>query len=292
MASMQGYDFHNKNHIYQTFNSSILAFQKYKKAIASGAKYEAIDSISEASMRLSVVIEWSLKHIVYKHYYKLLQQDPTNIDVSLWQRKITFTKTINYSSRTKYKDMTVHDLVDEVKSIYPTELHSISLRFTKIDNQAIRAELSNGYKHSGIIPKSTSFEETLPEVRLLIQTFIDTEKTAILNSCDDVIDGAWEEFLVSCKYFNSNSNYTYVLLTDRIPLSNDYSSIFNVNWDLILDYDYTTGGLYSAYINKFPKNTPHMITLNNPSMKSGMPISSMPYWVQLNGNSDDPNAIP
>ncbi len=279
-VSNMGQNFKDKFRIFSVYNQSIGNYMRFRTKITEGLYNEAAEELTNAAMKLAAVVEWSEKYLIYNYYDKKIKSEPNSTQISDWEKKREFKK--NNGSL-----MTTHELFNLIRQDFQQEINDSNIIIDKLDDARVRNNLINGYKHNGDQPDSSSYIQTLNELYVFIKGLID--KNCELKSITDTFSDSWEEFFVSCDYFQTNGNHHYILLTDCIDDENIIKNIFRIRWDMVLDLSYSGNNrldLYDQYIaleNISSVNKKYLCDFKN---TDNLLISPKTYWIKINGREN------
>lgn len=278
--------FKDREHIYSTYNESVLYYEKYRKASELMHVKDAADNLSIAAMKLAVVVEWAAKNLVYYYYYNKMQiYGSTHSDYEKWE-KITRFKNVDNG-----RNMSTHDLFQLIRASYSTQILEKQLVFDNMDDKNVRMSLINGYKHEGIIPNATSYLLTLNETYNFLKNLLDGQIDISLKSITDSYPDSWEELFYSCSYFIPGKSKHFVLLTDGIESIDVIRNIFKIDWDLVLDFSYQDEenhrvSLYDQYQSLEEHRGVNLKYLCDIRPNESLPALAQGYWIKLNGKLD------
>lgn len=281
----RSFNFKNKQHIFTTFNRSVFYYKQYRKSIASGDEETAAYQMLQAGTLLYDVCEWGFKNYLYNFYEN--EKLCGKISEHTCKENQRFVRVID----NREVPMRLYDLARIMINIEREAVKRAEFSAQSIFNNS--QEVNNDPKHNGCIPNANAYEAVLPEARKLLSVFVDTEGDANLARIEDGDSGEWEEFIIGCDYFIPNGSYSYILVTDSLPNDPNLDAIFYVDWDLVLDFDSATnmdGGLAQRYA-AVQKKYPHLLSLDFNSTLRSFELSSMPYWIMLNGDASDPHSL-
>jgi len=191
------------------------------------------------------------------------------------------------------KRMTFYDIWTEFYAVYKEDI----VRYCIKPEHKLRESLFTKLKHTGDYPNADAFEKVFPNVQSLIVNFVDTEGIATLKNISNIGEGiAWRELYSSCDYFREkNRAYYYILLTNKLGQPDLQKEFFGITWDLVLDFEPDSSlpnGLLYDYKVQNPDKPPRTYVLNTLGHNPKVSYSSVPHWLQLNGDIDDPIAKP
>lgn len=281
-------DFKKEKHIYATYNDSIKAYKRYRKAFEAGCLGDACEELSNAAHKLAAVVEWSVKNLVWNYYKRQMMMNPSDSRYTEWERTIRFKKLVQGRER----NMTTHDLFDLVRSVYATEISGIQI--SAMDDENIRKSLINGYKHTGTFPDVSAYLETNAEIYQFLEIMLIKETNVELLSITNDYPNSWEELLISCSYFKPGRGRHFVLIADSISDISVVQNLFKIDWDMILDFSWNDSNsdrcsLYDQYLKLQDRKSVILKYLCDIKNSDILPSSSQAYWIKINGRENAVN---
>ena len=271
MNVVSGVNYLNKKKIISEFNKSVRAYRRFVEVLRAGDEELAAEKLHTASTALYFCCEWSLKNYLHEIY--------SSSGEDCLENKLN---TLNHRSTN------IKKLLDELEEVGEPSIVDLCIDTKAILDNA--KDVNNGPKHIGIVPSPDKYIISLKEIRSIIKNYV--ENSAELDFIDESIYGnsnVWYEILDDTSDFNTE--YTYVLLTQRL-VSNNVEGLFSLKWDLVIDMDPDSDrdGLADSY-KKGTCISPQVRMLDSIDSKKKFSYITPPYWVMANGTFDDPESM-
>lgn len=275
-------DYGSNQRIIFAYNQSITWYNEYRNKVKIDVDETVLSLLNNAGTKLYQSYEWALKNHLKSMYKKKFD----NHEFTWKMYKECINKLSNRETNIRY-------LMDQML-LYA----SPSLQDTTINFEVIRQKIFgvyNNFKHNGKDILATDYELVLPEIKKIINYYIDSKaELQAVGSGEYTTNSSFYELLEECNYFNGNNYCNYMLITDKLTELEDYQkkAFIYINWSIILDFDECTEreGLHNAYYEENGIQPP-VFNISNPEKTDFSPMHSSPYWFFVNGVEDKKDTI-